>query len=434
MSTTLRLGEHFEHAYDTHGITEPLVGKVKAKHRQKPTELAACKPLEKSPALAQLLKRPHSCKSARSITGTDAYFDTMKRAALICSLSLAAPLQSAPAGALALLCVRVAALQRAGIIAAPSAKELERVAPQLIRAGDCVLSAGVALESQADMLKRLADRVVAVDVPRKASRSRGELFRSDDVRPLKRAGDVVSVLRADECFDCVVIDAAALLGFDLPIDTLVLCEGLRRRQETPPTILVRSSALATLAGRLAAGDDLKRIARILRMHDERPSLDNTRIYEAQPVIVGARGVREYRNCIDTVVRPGDRVLELGCHFGTTTAMLANAASYALGIDVGTSIIAKAKEEHPLVDFMVGDAWGVSGLAALGPWDVVFVDVGGLSGADGTLDALALARSLGAALEPRAVVMKSKCLRRLAKSLAPSTRLGNVWDHERIEYV
>ncbi len=337
---------------------------------------------------------------------------------------------------LALLCVRVAALQRAEIIAAPSARELERVAPQLISDGDSVLSAGVALESQAEMLKRLAGagRVVSVDVPRKASRSRRELFRTDgDFRPLTRAGDVVSALRPDESFDCVVVDAAALLGFDLPLDTLALCEALRRRQETPPTVLVRSSALATLAGLLAAGDDLKRIARILKMHDERPSLDNTRIYEAQPVIVGARGVRDYRNCIDTVVRPGDRVLELGCHFGTTTAMLAK-RGYALGVDVGTSIIASAKEQHPTIDFMVGDAWGVGGLARLGPWDAVFVDVGGLSGADGTLDALALARSLGAALDPRAIVMKSKCLRQLAKNLAPSTRLENEWDHERVEYV
>ena len=341
--------------------------------------------------------------------------------------------------ALSLLCVRVAALQRAEIIAVPSAKELERVAPQLIRADDCVLSAGVALESQAEMLKRLAGNVVSVDVPRKVSQSRQELFRSDgDFRPLTRAGDVVSALRPDECFDCVVVDAAALLGFDLPLDTLALCEGLRRRQpEKPPTVLLRSSALATLAGRLAAGDDLKRIARILRMHDERPVLDETRIYEAQPVIVGARGVREYRNCIDTVVRPGDRVLELGCHFGTTTAILADSvgpAGYALGVDVGTSIIATAKEQHPTIDFKVGDAWGVGGLARLGPWDAVFVDVGGLSGADGTLDALALARSLGAALEPHAIVMKSKCLRKLAKHLAPSTRLANEWDHERIEYV
>ena len=133
---------------------------------------------------------------------------------------------------LALLCARVAALQRAEIIAAPSAKELERVAPQLIRKGDCVLSAGVALESQAEMRKRLAGagQVVSVDVPRKASRSRRELFRSDQDRHLTRAGDVTAVLRPDECFDCVVVDAAALLGFDLPLDTLALCEALRRRQ------------------------------------------------------------------------------------------------------------------------------------------------------------------------------------------------------------
>ena len=313
------------------------------------------------------------------------------------------------------------------------------MAPQLISDGDSVLCAGLALGSQIDMLKRLAGRIVCVDVPRKASQSRQELFRSDDdVRPLTRAGDVTAALRPDENFDCVVVDAAALLGFDLPLDTLALCETLRRRQpEKPPTVLVRSSALATLSGRLCAGDDLERIARVLRMHDERPSLDSTRIYEAQPVIVGARGVREYRNCIETVVRQDDRILELGCHFGTTTAILAEAVGpggYAMGIDVGPSIIASAKGQHPTIDFRVGDAWGVSGLAAEGPWDAVFVDVGGLSGADGTLDALALARSLGAALEPRAVVLKSKCLRRLAKSLTPSPRLGNAWDHERIEYV
>ena len=222
----------------------------------------------------------------------------MMHAMLLFALSLAAALQA-----------------RESIIAAPSARELERCAPQLIAPGDNVLCAGLALGSQIEMLNRLSNRVVAVDVPRKESRSRRELFQSDavdDFRPLTRAGDVTAALRPDERFDCVVVDAAALLGFDLPLDTLALCEGLWRRQETPPTVLVRSSALATLAGRLAAGDDLKRIAHILQTHDERPVLDAARIYEAQPVIVGARGVREYRNCIDTVVRPGDRVLELGC--------------------------------------------------------------------------------------------------------------------------
>ena len=72
----------------------------------------------------------------------------MRGAALICSLSLAAALHPA-----------------AGIIAAPSARELERVVPQLISDGDSVLCAGLALASQIEMLKRLAGRVVSVDVP-----------------------------------------------------------------------------------------------------------------------------------------------------------------------------------------------------------------------------------------------------------------------------
>ena len=222
------------------------------------------------------------------------------------------------------------------------------MAPQLISDGDSVLCAGLALGSQIEMLNRLANRVVSVDVPRKESRSRRELFQSDavtDFRPLTRAGDVTAVLRPDENFDCVVVDAAALLGFDLPLDTLALCEALRRRQETPPTVLVRSSALATLAGRLAAGDDLTRIARILHMHDERPSLDETRIYEAQPVIVGARGVREYRNCIGAW-SARRRILELGS-FGTTTAssLMRSVPAMRWGLTLGPQS-SRRQGQHP----------------------------------------------------------------------------------------
>ena len=93
-----------------------------------------------------------------------------------------------------------------------------RVAPQLISNGDSVLSAGVALESQAELLKRLAGRIVCVDVPRKASQSRQELFRSDDdVRPLTRAGDVTAALRPDENFDCVVVDVPVLVRVVLEV-------------------------------------------------------------------------------------------------------------------------------------------------------------------------------------------------------------------------
>jgi hypothetical protein len=52
--------------------------------------------------------------------------------------------------------------------------------------------------------------------------------------------------------------------------------------------------------------------------------------------------------------------------------------------------------------------------------VVFVDVGGLSGSDGLLEAIALVSSIRYALEPRCIVIKSLCMQRL------STKLVSFW--------
>ena len=52
------------------------------------------------------------------------------------------------------------------------------------------------------------------------------------------------------------------------------------------------------------------------------------------------------------------------------------------------------------------------------FDVVYVDIGGLSGPDGVLEAMGLVDALANALEPRCVVIKSTCVQRLASSLKP----------------
>ena len=62
------------------------------------------------------------------------------------------------------------------------------------------------------------------------------------------------------------------------------------------------------------------------------------------------------------------------------------------------------------------------------FDVVYVDVGGLSGGDGILEALILLSSLEQALEPRCLVIKSQCMRRLS-----STILSFWQSPERREY-
>ena len=57
--------------------------------------------------------------------------------------------------------------------------------------------------------------------------------------------------------------------------------------------------------------------------------------------------------------------------------------------------------------------------------LLMIDVGGLSGANGTLDALALVRTLCACFAGgglKALVIKSSCLRNLARTLRHSTDL------------
>mmetsp|Transcript_33404 Transcript_33404/g.69558 ORF Transcript_33404/g.69558 Transcript_33404/m.69558 type:complete len:161 (-) Transcript_33404:145-627(-) len=157
--------------------------------------------------------------------------------------------------------------------------------------------------------------------------------------------------------------------------------------------------------------------------------------------------------IPLTVRKGDAVLEVGCHLGTTTILLKEAAivssengtkaGYAIGVDVGPKIIEGAKKRYPGVPFAVGDAWKIAELLRLQKsvledhkedvgdltrkigFDVVFVDVGGLSGNDGLLEALTLLTSLINGLEPRCLVIKSQCIRKLSSSLV------SYWQYQKI---
>ena len=121
------------------------------------------------------------------------------------------------------------------------------------------------------------------------------------------------------------------------------------------------------------------------------------------------------------------VLEVGCHFGTSTILLNDVFDNVMGVDVGSKIIKEAQKKFPDVFFRAGDAWKTAGLLRLQQeyhvergsndnkigFDAVYVDVGGLSGADGLLDTIALVKSIQYSLEPQCIVVKSLCLHRLA---------------------
>jgi hypothetical protein len=117
------------------------------------------------------------------------------------------------------------------------------------------------------------------------------------------------------------------------------------------------------------------------------------------------------------------------HYGSTTTMLHDAVKvdgdgFCVGVDIGEKIIATAKKRYPHVQFEVADAWDSLKLLKLKPpgtalgYDAVYADIGGLSGAHGLLESLALIDAIGKALEPRFICIKSLCMKRLATQLIP----------------
>jgi SAM-dependent methyltransferase len=86
-----------------------------------------------------------------------------------------------------------------------------------------------------------------------------------------------------------------------------------------------------------------------------------------------------------LIPPGKRVLELGC--GTGDLLAALEPSYGVGIDFAAKILGRAKERHPGLNFVLGDAEDPATLAAIeGPFDYIVIadTIGMFEDIDGTL--------------------------------------------------
>ncbi|CAM9317833.1 unnamed protein product, partial [Ectocarpus fasciculatus] len=126
-----------------------------------------------------------------------------------------------------------------------------------------------------------------------------------------------------------------------------------------------------------------------------------------PTVICAVGVVEYRMAIPLIIETGDRVLEIGCARGTTIAMASKHigspadGGVCVGIDMGKVCIENSRKDHEQlleksshVSFEVGNGWDVSGLLKLSPYfNVIFVDIGGISGSDGEFEGISFIRQL-----------------------------------------
>ncbi len=146
---------------------------------------------------------------------------------------------------------------------------------------------------------------------------------------------------------------------------------------------------------------------------------NEPAFKLRTKFIAARGVKEYRATIPAMVRADDTVLELGCEWGTTTALLAPRCREVIGADVSPACIERARQYHPGLTFAVLDAFDVRAALALDrPFDLIYLDLSGLSGYRALLDAIALLTMYATVFRPRAIVVKSGALKHFAAHCRP----------------
>jgi len=344
-------------------------------------------------------------------------------------------------------------------IATTSTIEHGRALSQYLKRGDRVLELGTQLDASTTIIRKAVGdggSAVFVDVKRsdtnsgrsgQGSRNPEMFLQSND----NCGGNKSEYIELDHFaqwrtilddnvetpFDVLVLDATAMLGNDLELTSLSVVnefvDDTSRRGRRPRAVIVKSKSISSLSRRLIHAQ---------RLFDGTVVRDfSSRSRDGKPYIIAGVGVEEYRRTIPHVVQEADVCLEVGCFSGTTTRIVHDAAKlgYCIGVDIGSRIIARAKQEHPDMHFAIGDAWKTldmlrikrnvesSSDRVLEGYDVVYADIGGLSGPDGTLESLSLLDALGYGLEPRCIVIKSRCMKRLASSLRA---YSDVWEKRR----
>ena len=145
---------------------------------------------------------------------------------------------------------------------------------------------------------------------------------------------------------------------------------------------------------------------------------NENQFKLKTQFIATRGVQEYRATIPSLVMPHDVVLELGCEWGTTTALLAQHCRDVVGTDVSRECIARARQTHPGVRFEVLDAFDVRAALDLSrrlelALTKLYFDLSGLSSYRALLDVIALLTMYATVFRPDTIVVKSGALKHFA---------------------
>eukprot|EP00638_Chattonella_subsalsa_P007951 CAMPEP_0117745494 /NCGR_PEP_ID=MMETSP0947-20121206/7388_1 /TAXON_ID=44440 /ORGANISM="Chattonella subsalsa, Strain CCMP2191" /LENGTH=356 /DNA_ID=CAMNT_0005562645 /DNA_START=142 /DNA_END=1212 /DNA_ORIENTATION=- len=319
------------------------------------------------------------------------------------------------------------------IICTASLSEYERTIDTIVHKNDRVLEIACQLKVTTKKLLQAAafGKVIGVDIPRKVPKSlegSKSMYRTSDgfsfIKTLSLSDanfefhEIQDMLGLHELwnvgkdFSVIYLDTNTAVGNDLLLDTMAVLNQLQMLYEhSLHTIVVKSRTLTEHAMQIFSA---KQILKEKQNSTKKEKAILTKSFGTCtiPVI----GVEQYREMIPLVIKPGDNVLEIGCHSGTSAELMekqSGPTGNVIGVDIGPKIIELARKSHPAVKFEVADAWDTVSLQSLcSEFHVIFVDVGGLSGQNGLLEALALVRQLKYAYNPslRTVVIKSRCMK------------------------
>ena len=142
---------------------------------------------------------------------------------------------------------------------------------------------------------------------------------------------------------------------------------------------------------------------------------NERQYKTQTKFIAARGVKEYRATIPFWVNERDTVLEIGCEWGTTTALIAPRCQEVVGTDISLECIERARSIRPEIRFEVLDGFDVRAALDLGrQFTKIYIDMSGISGYRSLLDTISLLTMYATVLRPEAIIVKSGALKLFAE--------------------
>ena len=130
-----------------------------------------------------------------------------------------------------------------------------------------------------------------------------------------------------------------------------------------------------------------------------------------PSVILTRNVKEYRQTVPHVASLSDSVLEVGCAWGTTSALIYQYAGQLIAIDKGLSL-PSARARHPHIRFEQIDGFDIAALRRLGrAFTKIYVDV---SGCRAVGDVIRLISAYDSVFHPESMVVKSTKLWRLVR--------------------